>query len=728
MFWSKSKEKSAPDPAPGPEPSDPTSAASTDAVTSSAAKDAPTTPEDKDIASTAPSESTWGSRLNTAKQLYGTANQVYTVAQAVPQARAALEPYLTKASTTEDQKPNADLAAEPTDSTQETPELHEEAEKEASNLESAHSALNDVSGSEATPQLQDDSKIEDSAPHLDSEPTLEAEEAEEAETDADVKETPASEDTPASKSVSNPEIKDEAPGLSPNPVEAATLEEDPANIDTDLSSTKAAGETKASEDVPDSEDTQFVTSEPTAEDEPLEAPEKSVDSAEETIAKGSPGKHATLVYVNSIDKLADRNVIAVQHGTETEGEALDASGEDRDLAKEKTAESSSDKDAASKDTFTHTDIPAVHSGADVEGEAPLTSDKSLHGKDVTQSSSTQKEPLSTDTASEALDNATKEPNTQPESSPAITAPEAPIQLTDNEEPKPDDQIKSPSASKPDLTPASDRDIEHKTGFKPVSVPENEATDAIDAPPVSSGQPIASTPGPEDTPAAKSPPAPDTTDETPSGHTEPAADTEQTPDPSSSAEAQPVEVAPEPADGSTPAPATQQPTQEEIEKAADAAKSAARLQSTADALWDQARAIRDPAERERLWRAAYNKEVEAHGQSKKARAMASGWGQGVLSGVGISAAVGVGLGNVVGALLGGVVSLPGTLIGAGVGAAMGPLVKLGGFGGKEGDKKKEKERPKEFDWEEDLSDDEAHQQIVDAVRKDEATAKTEAEAD
>ncbi|KAK4446690.1 hypothetical protein QBC34DRAFT_469201 [Podospora aff. communis PSN243] len=110
---------------------------------------------------------------------------------------------------------------------------------------------------------------------------------------------------------------------------------------------------------------------------------------------------------------------------------------------------------------------------------------------------------------------------------------------------------------------------------------------------------------------------------------------------------------------------------EVAKAVEAAKSAKRLQDTADALKAQAASVKDPAERERLWQAAYNKEVEARGQSKKARLMASGWGQGVAGGIGASSALGMGLGNLVGVLVSGVVSIPGALVGAGVGAVHGP---------------------------------------------------------
>ena len=47
---------------------------------------------------------------------------------------------------------------------------------------------------------------------------------------------------------------------------------------------------------------------------------------------------------------------------------------------------------------------------------------------------------------------------------------------------------------------------------------------------------------------------------------------------------------------------------ELTKAVEAARAAKRLQDTADALRAQAAAVGDPAERERLWQAAYDKEV------------------------------------------------------------------------------------------------------------------------
>lgn len=61
-----------------------------------------------------------------------------------------------------------------------------------------------------------------------------------------------------------------------------------------------------------------------------------------------------------------------------------------------------------------------------------------------------------------------------------------------------------------------------------------------------------------------------------------------------------------------------PPPEQVAQAVEAAKAAARFQDAADALKKQASLATDPAEREKLWRAAYLKEKEAHGESRKAR--------------------------------------------------------------------------------------------------------------
>ncbi|KAB5525654.1 hypothetical protein GE09DRAFT_477403 [Coniochaeta sp. 2T2.1] len=176
--------------------------------------------------------------------------------------------------------------------------------------------------------------------------------------------------------------------------------------------------------------------------------------------------------------------------------------------------------------------------------------------------------------------------------------------------------------------------------------------------------------------------------------------------------------PPPEQKDAPAPGTDQKDNQKppdgFAPAIEAAKAAKRLQDTADALKKQASLIRDPAERERLIRAAYEKEVQAHGQSKKARAMASGWGQGAAAGVGIASAVGMGLGNLVGVLLSGVTAVPGVLVGSGVGAAHGPWFKLGGD--KKDGKKEEGKEGEGKETEDDSDDEETHRAIVEAARQ------------
>lgn len=63
---------------------------------------------------------------------------------------------------------------------------------------------------------------------------------------------------------------------------------------------------------------------------------------------------------------------------------------------------------------------------------------------------------------------------------------------------------------------------------------------------------------------------------------------------------------------------QQPPPEQVAQALEAVQAARRFQDVADALKKQASLATDPAEREKLWRAAYIKEKEAHGESRKAR--------------------------------------------------------------------------------------------------------------
>ncbi|RKU49508.1 hypothetical protein DL546_008671 [Coniochaeta pulveracea] len=201
---------------------------------------------------------------------------------------------------------------------------------------------------------------------------------------------------------------------------------------------------------------------------------------------------------------------------------------------------------------------------------------------------------------------------------------------------------------------------------------------------------------------------------PAKGTEPAQD-------SRGSQAKPTNSADESKDKmQTPDNDGEKPPPDELAKAIDAAKAAKRLQDTVNTLKQQAKAVQDPKERERLFRAAYEKEVEAHGQSKKARVLASGWGQGAGAGVGISGAVGMGLGNLVGVLLSGVVAVPGVLTGAAVGAAHGPWYTFGLGGQKKDDTKKQEKTDGEDDA--DFSDEEMHDAIVKAAGETEEQEK------
>lgn len=708
-FWSKSQEKPAEDPAAdrAPEPSDEVNSAdkgqSEPAHADPAAATNTPTPEDKDAAS-AQSGSTWGSRLNTAKQLYGTANQVYTVAQAVPQARAALEPYLTKASTTEDPKSENEPVADPAGSTEEIPELPPQTEKEASNVEPESGLAKDASEIETPPQPHADPKTLGDPTKPSSESTPEEKTPQE---DTAVENTAAGQDAEAPNPT--PKAKDEVLAGSSNP------------SDTNLSSTSAGPEEVttaqdstskeiASQDGGILKDAAPMHAEATTKDAAREQSDETIGSDTDKKADTVPAEDTSLGDIDPKDAPTIKDESGAQSGTAAEKEVPKTFRKGLVFARERAEKDSSDKNATSNDTS----VPGEASAVDVdtvpeaEDEAPDANDKTLKPQEDEPTTSTREQPQATDDASEPISMVNKESETQLEPSSGTSVPDV------------QDPAEHPDKEVPDTSPAPDSNTTQSTVSNSVSQPGDHSLVATDAHPVSSVHNVASTQDSEETSDAKISSESPTNDESASKPTQSGSNAQEIPDPQP-AEAQNAAATPDEADGSEPAPGTQQPTPEEVEKAADAAKAAARLQSTADTLWAQARAVRDPAERERLWRAAYNKEVEAHGQSKKARTMASGWGQGVLSGVGLSAAVGVGLGNVVGALLGGVVSVPGSLIGAGVGAAMGPLVKLGGYGGKS-EKSKEEERPKEFDWEEDLSDDEEHRQIVDAVRKDEATAK------
>jgi hypothetical protein len=142
-------------------------------------------------------------------------------------------------------------------------------------------------------------------------------------------------------------------------------------------------------------------------------------------------------------------------------------------------------------------------------------------------------------------------------------------------------------------------------------------------------------------------------------------------------------------------------QTKLQEAASAAEQALAAQKTASTLRQAAATFKDPAKREQYLKDAYNKELEAHGNSKKARVLTSGAFQGGVGGAGIGAATAAGLGTVVGTLVGTVTAIPATAVGglAGVatGAVHGPWIKLGKMGkdGRVGDGKEKNEKGPEL---------------------------------
>ncbi|KAF2250193.1 hypothetical protein BU26DRAFT_297025 [Trematosphaeria pertusa] len=143
-----------------------------------------------------------------------------------------------------------------------------------------------------------------------------------------------------------------------------------------------------------------------------------------------------------------------------------------------------------------------------------------------------------------------------------------------------------------------------------------------------------------------------------------------------------------------------PDEGQLKEAAAAAEKALAAQSMANSLKETAKSITDSKKREKMLTDAYNKEVEAHGNSKKARMLQSGAFQGTMGGAGIGGAVGIGVGTVVGTVVGGLTAIPttglGALVGTGVGAIHGPFIKLGSLasGGGKGEKSKKGEENKE----------------------------------
>lgn len=731
-FWSKSQEKPASEadsdrvPEPNDEPKPNESEASTTAPTTTAKVTDKPAPEDE-VNASAPSESTWGSRFNTAKQLYGTANQVYTVASAIPQARTALEPYLTKASTTEDPESKTEPETETTESTQQTSDIPKQPEKGIADLPPATPAVDETKGSETQAQLGEGSDIKDDATGPISESSPAGESTGEHVATRDITEP---QDTAAPESVTGPAINDEVSADAPAASKSPNTEADTTQADQDF--TKPQEKSTELKPVEDSSSSGLAAqnnviaqdasphAETTPRNEALETSD--LESKGEKLAKTSTPEDAASKKDASPKNTSAQEDVSAGSDVNASKEPTKAFRKGLVFAREKSTEDSPLKEEGSDESPNYKDTSAVESGAETKEDVLEATDKSNDLIEEAQPISAEEPSAPATFASDPVESPEEKSTDRPE----VSSSESTQGLPESSElPKSERPVSPPET---DTTSAPGTDTKHEEASTTLSQPTNDHTEANEAVPASLAH---QDPGSEENSAGQNPLEPSTSEDTPIELKDTTETAEQTSDPSST-EAQPAaDTTSNPADAQEPDDAAKekQPTAEEIEKAADAAKAAARLQSTADTLWAQARAVRDPAERERLWRAAYNKEVEAHGQSKKARAMASGWGQGALSGVGLSSMVGVGLGNVVGALLSGVVSVPGSLIGAGVGAAMGPLVKLGGYatGGKkensnEKEKDKENDRPKEFDWEEDLSDDEEHRKIVDAVRMDEEGAE------
>lgn len=131
-----------------------------------------------------------------------------------------------------------------------------------------------------------------------------------------------------------------------------------------------------------------------------------------------------------------------------------------------------------------------------------------------------------------------------------------------------------------------------------------------------------------------------------------------------------------------------PDQKQLLEAAASAQNALEAHGYAQKLIETANTLKDPQKREKMLRDAYEKEMEAHGSSKKARMLQSGAFQGAAGGAGIGGAVGAGVGTVVGTLVGGLTAIPttalGGLVGAGVGAGHGPWIKMPPLLGKKND--------------------------------------------
>ena len=132
----------------------------------------------------------------------------------------------------------------------------------------------------------------------------------------------------------------------------------------------------------------------------------------------------------------------------------------------------------------------------------------------------------------------------------------------------------------------------------------------------------------------------------------------------------------------------------LEKAISAAQKVVASQKQAQSLKERALQAVNPKERMRLLKESYQKEVEAHGQSKLAKRLQSGVWQGGTAGGGIGAGIAMSVGAVTGTLVTGLVSVPtvllGGLVGAGTGAIHGPWFTIPGMGGKKKDQPSEEE--------------------------------------
>ncbi|KAK4555539.1 hypothetical protein LTR86_007292 [Recurvomyces mirabilis] len=140
--------------------------------------------------------------------------------------------------------------------------------------------------------------------------------------------------------------------------------------------------------------------------------------------------------------------------------------------------------------------------------------------------------------------------------------------------------------------------------------------------------------------------------------------------------------------------TGNPQADQLMQALAAQQQANGLLQKALSLKDMALKCLNPVERQRLIQEAYDKELQANGQSKWAKRLTSGPWQGGMGGAGIGGGVGMGIGTVVGTLVGSVAALPttaiGGLVGVGVGGIHGPFVKLNQQKAKEVAEKMKKE--------------------------------------